>query len=260
MSPVAMTYHRVPDRNGAEERAKFTARRNGGLGNEDFYDFVLCGGGCGAHRGLVNALPIESHSLPGSIVARPVLGCTDVEGSQNMSAPGWYPDPTDLSRQRYFDGMTWTEEYAPIGAPMTAAGQPAKPRMSKGLKIGLGTGVLALLLIALASIFSTEIKDLYAEVRGGSAGALAEKCGNGTYKLTNDRKSISFSIKESSSKEQFDFSRCILTEAGIPESVRFRIGNTRAIDGTEEADWDGWELYWNYDLKTEEVQILLSKV
>jgi hypothetical protein len=83
-----------------------------------------------------------------------------------MSAPGWYPDPTDLSRQRYFDGMTWTEEYSPIGAPMPAAGQPAKPPMSKGLKIGLGTGALALLLIALASIFSTEIKDLYAEVRG----------------------------------------------------------------------------------------------
>jgi hypothetical protein len=34
--------------------------------------------------------------------------------------PGWYPDPAGSGQQRYFDGTTWTENYAP-GAPPAAA-------------------------------------------------------------------------------------------------------------------------------------------
>ncbi|WP_157079935.1 DUF2510 domain-containing protein [Skermania pinensis] len=30
-----------------------------------------------------------------------------------MSAAGWYPDPADPRRQRYFDGRVWTQHYAP---------------------------------------------------------------------------------------------------------------------------------------------------
>jgi Host cell surface-exposed lipoprotein/Protein of unknown function (DUF2510) len=69
-----------------------------------------------------------------------------------MTAPGWFPDPSDPSRQRYFDGKAWTENYAPIGAPTTASGQPAKPGMSIGMKIGLGVGAAVLALIVLGSI------------------------------------------------------------------------------------------------------------
>ena len=73
-----------------------------------------------------------------------------------MSAPGWYPDPTDPSRQRYFDGKAWTENYAPFGAPTPAVGHPAKPGMSRGMKIGLGVGAAVLALIALGSFGSSE--------------------------------------------------------------------------------------------------------
>ena len=70
-----------------------------------------------------------------------------------MTAPGWYPDPSDPRRQRYFDGRTWTENYAPqFGAPTPGIGQPAKTGMSRGKKIGLGVGAAALALIALGSI------------------------------------------------------------------------------------------------------------
>jgi hypothetical protein len=69
-----------------------------------------------------------------------------------MSVPGWYPDPSDPSRQRYFDGKTWTEKYAPPSAPSPAVSQPEKPPMGTGLKIGLGVGAAALLVAALASI------------------------------------------------------------------------------------------------------------
>ncbi|MGO9385045.1 MAG: Ltp family lipoprotein [Mycobacterium sp.] len=69
-----------------------------------------------------------------------------------MTAPGWFPDPSDPSRQRYFDGRAWTENYAPFGPPAQAVGQPSKTGMSSGLKIGLGVGAVILALIVLGSI------------------------------------------------------------------------------------------------------------
>jgi Excalibur calcium-binding domain/Protein of unknown function (DUF2510) len=49
-------------------------------------------------------------------------------------APGWYPDPAGTPRLRYFDGHTWTEQYAalipaawpPPSAPGTPIKQPAR--------------------------------------------------------------------------------------------------------------------------------------
>ncbi|ABM11603.1 DUF4352 domain-containing protein [Mycolicibacterium vanbaalenii PYR-1] len=69
---------------------------------------------------------------------------------------GWYPDPSDPSRQRYFDGKTWTENYAPFPAPPPGIGQPAKPGMSRGLKIGLGVGAAVLALVAIGNIGGNE--------------------------------------------------------------------------------------------------------
>lgn len=63
---------------------------------------------------------------------------------------GWYPDPADPSRQRYFDGSIWTESYAPYSAPPAVGNnQTVKPGMSRNLKIGLGVlaGFLALIVV-----------------------------------------------------------------------------------------------------------------
>jgi Domain of unknown function (DUF4352)/Protein of unknown function (DUF2510) len=69
---------------------------------------------------------------------------------------GWYPDPSDPSRQRYFDGRAWTENYAPFPASPPGIGQPAKPGMSRGLKVGLGIGAAVLVLILLGSFGSSD--------------------------------------------------------------------------------------------------------
>ena len=132
--------------------------------------------------------------------------------------------------------------------------------MRTGLKIGLGLGVAALLAVALATIFRTEIEDLYAQIRGGAAKAIADKCGDGTYKLLDDNNSISFSVNESTSESQFEFLRCVVDQAGMPSSVKFRLTNTRAVDGTQEEEWDGWKLLWSYDSKDDELKVLLSKM
>jgi hypothetical protein len=38
---------------------------------------------------------------------------------------GWYPDPDESARQRYFDGANWTQHYAPFAAPIAPTPSPA---------------------------------------------------------------------------------------------------------------------------------------
>ena len=56
--------------------------------------------------------------------------------------PGWYPDPSGMSGQRYFDGTEWTEHRA-VGQPVLP--QPKKSK--KGIILGSVGAVLALFLI-----------------------------------------------------------------------------------------------------------------
>ena len=42
-------------------------------------------------------------------------------------AAGWFPDQSDPSRLRYFDGRAWTEQYANVGGPPPVPAQPTKP-------------------------------------------------------------------------------------------------------------------------------------
>lgn len=69
-----------------------------------------------------------------------------------MTAPGWFPDPSDPRRRRYFDGTSWTDHYLPAGPPTSALGPPTKRGLTPGMKIGMGVGAAALTLTALATI------------------------------------------------------------------------------------------------------------
>lgn len=73
-----------------------------------------------------------------------------------MSTPGWYPDPSDSSRQRYFDGTQWTENYAPFGTPVPVAAPVTKPGSSAGKKIGIGVGAVVVAMIAIGSLGNDE--------------------------------------------------------------------------------------------------------
>jgi hypothetical protein len=46
--------------------------------------------------------------------------------TQQLPPAGWFPDPSDPSRLRYFDGRVWTEQYANVGGP-SAGGPPLLP-------------------------------------------------------------------------------------------------------------------------------------
>ncbi|WP_328358611.1 DUF4352 domain-containing protein [Mycobacterium sp. NBC_00419] len=66
-------------------------------------------------------------------------------------APGWFPDPADPSRQRYFDGTAWTQNYAPFGPPAPLPAPVAKPKSNAGkTAVAVGGGLLVLLAVGSA--------------------------------------------------------------------------------------------------------------
>lgn len=83
---------------------------------------------------------------------------------------GWYPDPSDPSRQRYFDGNAWTENYAPFPAPPPGVGQPGKagPLKKSEKKLILGIGAVAVVLIAIASTSGNDKKTVTESNTAGS--------------------------------------------------------------------------------------------
>jgi TM2 domain-containing membrane protein YozV len=55
--------------------------------------------------------------------------------------PGWYPDPSAANTQRYFDGTRWTDQLAPLDAPVVQGPMPpSKSAVAAGLlQLFLGT-------------------------------------------------------------------------------------------------------------------------
>jgi len=63
--------------------------------------------------------------------------------SDTQSPAGWYPDPEGTGQQRYWDGTTWTANYAPAATPP----QPGAPVVVKK-----GHGCLYSILGAIAAV------------------------------------------------------------------------------------------------------------
>lgn len=93
-----------------------------------------------------------------------------------------------------------------------------------------------------------------------TAKSVAEKCDPEERYLTllSDEKAIEFRFKPGSEEPEAVY-QCLLEETGAPSSVDFKVMETRPIDGTQTAEWDGWEMTWSYEGKYEGSMIHLSE-
>jgi Protein of unknown function (DUF2510) len=57
---------------------------------------------------IILAVIVGSVVLIVKLAKRKSVNPHDVPGTPTAPAPGWYPDPTDLTLMRYFDGRVWT--------------------------------------------------------------------------------------------------------------------------------------------------------
>jgi Domain of unknown function (DUF4282)/Protein of unknown function (DUF2510) len=79
-------------------------------------------------------------------VGQEIIEAADI----TMAAAGWYDAPDDPTRQRYWDGTSWTGHYSPQAANMTASNtfrrSPTKqhPRATRR-RVGYGVGLVALI-------------------------------------------------------------------------------------------------------------------
>jgi len=65
--------------------------------------------------------------------------------------PGWYTDPQDVGRHRYWDGAAWTDKTRLASATGSAARVPRR-RGRSDLIVGLAVGAIALVIIGVALI------------------------------------------------------------------------------------------------------------
>lgn len=94
-----------------------------------------------------------------------------------------------------------------------------------------------------------------------TAESIFDKCQQGpssNFELSPDKKAIDFKLFAGTESSEATYN-CLLEETGAPSSVDYRMKETRPIDGTQEAEWQGWKMYWNYEGRGEGVTIHLSE-
>ncbi|MEH6781756.1 MAG: hypothetical protein V7618_09335 [Rhodoglobus sp.] len=123
--------------------------------------------------------------------------------------------------------------------------------LTSGL-IGVGIGLATGLVIGLAIIpaLGNVTGGLVAATQPSPITAAVETCGVETNRWIDvGDKGMSLSMQslgEESSGAEFGDVFCMLNELDIPDSVLNRIDSTRALDGRQTADWDGFRASWGY--------------
>ena len=146
----------------------------------------------------------------------------------------------------------------PPTEPTTPTDEPTTPHASSlitpvafGL-VGTGIGLTLGLVLGLAVI------PTIGNLAGGVLTAAqpspitnaVETCGvetNQWIQIGDEGQSLSMqSLGEESSGAEFDDVFCVLDELNIPDSALSLISNTRALDGRQSADWNGFSASWGY--------------
>lgn len=127
------------------------------------------------------------------------------------------------------------------------------PRSRKHMWFGLGGLAIGFLLGAglvggIAGINSLAV----ANAQAAKAGLLADAYETCTLDsvdgatLSADKMSVDFSGAGKYFGPDITDVHCLGDALGMPDSVSSRMGQTRALDGTQSADWDSFTVSWNY--------------
>lgn len=102
-----------------------------------------------------------------------------------MTTPaGWHPDPAGSGRQRYFDGATWTENFA------TAAPPPLVKSSGSGKTVAIVLGVVGVVLLVGfvgCAVLIANVADDGLPTSGpdlGRTAAIGEPIGDGKFEFT----------------------------------------------------------------------------
>lgn len=140
--------------------------------------------------------------------------------------------------------MSENHDPAQYPAPLEAdAWPPPQPRKSKKLLI-IGASAAGLVLLAAAITVPLVIAE---QARKNQITNAADGCLNPhVYSIMDDGDAIEVpgAAKSGGAKAETVF--CFLHELGAPESLETKIGQTRSLDGTREAEWGDFSAQWTY--------------
>ena len=133
----------------------------------------------------------------------------------------------------------------PVEMPQETPVAPKKRGLLIGIAAVAAAGVIAAA-IAVPMTFS-------AKAEKNRIPDAAKECGltKGSYTVLDDGDAIDFEsaglvlsgIPVGAEPEKV---LCVMTELGAPDSTGSKVGNTRSLDGTREANWDGYHAEWTY--------------
>jgi Protein of unknown function (DUF2510) len=101
--------------------------------------------------------------------------------TMQLPPAGWYPDPEDGGRLRYFNGSTWTDHRAWAGQhsqqppPQMQSGAGGRGSSGKAVRILLLVAPIAIVLICLFFI-GWQIRDIYEYHVGTTTTATIDRC------------------------------------------------------------------------------------
>ena len=178
----------------------------------------------------------------------------------NSAIPsGWYPDPSGLDFDRFWDGTNWTNQTRPkdiFGQNVFGAVEKEFPILdgdhrrktdpaAKGLLLKIGAGVVALLLILGIGFFVTANRS---DSRLNDAVAACGVADASGIVFAEDGQSLVFDGKGEEDYTGGDFNdvKCLLEALEAPSTVWAQMTNTTASMGQQQQDFDGINTSWNY--------------
>ncbi|BBY92754.1 hypothetical protein MGALJ_24230 [Mycobacterium gallinarum] len=76
--------------------------------------------------------------------------------------------------------------------------------------------------------------------------------------LSEDKKAIEYNFFAGTESAEAVY-ECLLKETHAPSNVDYQVKETRPIDGTQNADWEGWKMLWTYEGRGDGTRIHLSQ-
>ncbi len=138
-----------------------------------------------------------------------------------------------------------------IGAALQPEDAPVKAKRKPRTVIIISA--IALVIVAIAVVAGVMLKtsadkQALEEFRSGqfSKAALGCQVPVDTFQVMDDSNAIDFTRASKLDGANIDEVYCFLDKLNAPESLESKIGQTRALDGTQTASWGEFEASWTY--------------
>ncbi|QIK63850.1 hypothetical protein G7068_12095 [Leucobacter viscericola] len=142
--------------------------------------------------------------------------------------------------------MTETPSAVPgpvIEDPVEPPVEPKKRPNKKALVITIAAVVVVAIIAAIITFIALSANARANQISDASKMCEAAPFG---YDIIDDGDAVEFMGAAKSGGADSDVVFCILHELGAPQSIETKVGQTRSLDGTREAEWDGWKAQWTY--------------